>query len=367
MHRHCHRVALAVAVACATAWTILAPSHARAETPEWFTCPDTSAFKLRRALEADALNAREHQPSAGAETSADLAAHARLSAMSYAMYDADRAGENPLDALAANLSPVALIYGDPGRQRRLFQRKARDTRTFYGVIADDRATGRRLIILRGTLQPNEWLRNLQARLRPFLRSRIRQPFPRGVRRFLSRARVHNGFMTIYASLEIARAKDGARLPLTQALPGLVAGRDVTVIGHSLGGALATLAGVDAALRSPADAARLRIVTFASPRVGNHGFAKLAGRVGRIDRVCNVVDVVPAVPPSTKLTRYVHVGNVFRVSSFDWPELENGHSNAGAQVTCWHSIAAYGFMTAPVKSTDGLSDGCLADGASIARR
>ena len=335
----------------------LSPAPALAESPELFTCPDTSAFKLRRDAEADALNARQHQPSAGAATSTDLAAHARWSAMGYAMYDAYAAGEDPLKALAAGLRPIALIHGDPGRTERLARRKARDTRTFYGVVADDPSMKRRLVILRGTLEPNEWIRNLQARLRPFLRSRFRRPFGNGVRRLLSRARVHNGFMKIYSSFEMTRVADGERVPFSEGLEALIVGRDVTFIGHSLGGALATLAGVDAALISPPDGRRLRVVTFASPRVGNGGFAKLARTVGRIDRVCNLVDLVPAVPPSTRLTPYVHVGDVFRISSFDWPELENWHRRAGKQVTCWHSIFAYAYMVDPAKSTDGLDD-CL---------
>lgn len=90
----------------------LAPSQARAETPGWFTCSDSSAFQLRRDAEADALNAREHQPSAGTVTSADLAAHARWSAMSYAMYEAYADGGDPLDALDRDLRPIALIYGE---------------------------------------------------------------------------------------------------------------------------------------------------------------------------------------------------------------------------------------------------------------
>jgi len=337
----------------------LAASPTFAETPDWYTCPDSSAFKLRRDAEADALNARAHQPSAGAVTSADLAAHARLAAMSYAMHEAYLAGGDPLDALDKRLRPVALIYGDPGRDPRLRRGKARDTRTFYGVVADDPSTERRLVILRGTLQPNEWIRNVQARLRPFLGSRVRRAFPGGGGGFLSRARVHNGFMQIYASLELTGMADGARVPFEQGLEDLVAGRDITFIGHSLGAALATLAGVDAAMRSPENSARMRVVTFASPRVGNEGFARLAQTVGRIDRVCNLVDLVPAVPPSTRLTPYVHVGKVFRISSFDWPELENWHSKAGVQVTCWHSIYAYAYMTNPAKSKTGLADGCLA--------
>ena len=351
------RIFQATTLAVAGLMVGMASSPASSETSEWFTCPDSSAFELRRDAEADALNARQHQPSAGGETSSDLAAHARLSAMSYTMYDAYAAGEDPLDALAANLRPIALIYGDPGREQRLRQRKVRDTRTFYGVIADDASTQQRLIILRGTLEPSEWLRNLQARLRPFLRSRLRRPLPRGVRRRLSRARVHNGFMKIYESLEISYVADGKRVAISDGLEDLVAGRNVTVVGHSLGGALATLAGVDAVLRAPDDRARLRVVTFASPRVGNTGFAKLARSVGRIDRVCNVVDLVPAVPPSTRLTQYVHVGDVFRISSFDWPQLENNHLKPGQQVNCWHSIAAYAFMTDPAKTTTGLGK-CL---------
>ena len=127
--------ALVLASAVVTSGLIVALSPALAETPEWFTCPDTSEFKLRRDAEADALNARVHQPSAGAVTSADLAAHARLSAMSYDMYDAYSAGKNPVDGLAKRLKPIALIYGDPGRQELLRRRRARDTRTFYGVVA----------------------------------------------------------------------------------------------------------------------------------------------------------------------------------------------------------------------------------------
>lgn len=360
MRRLVRAVALAAAIVTSCLFSGLAPPPAEAQTHEWFTCPDSSAFEPRRDAEADALNAREHQPSAGAVTSADLATHARLSAMSYDMYNAYTAGSDPLSMLAPHLKPIALIYGDPGRNERLDRRTVRDTRTFYGVIADDPSTMRRLVILRGTLQPNEWIRNLQARLRPFVRSHLRRPSAGSVRQQVhSGARVHNGFMQIHTSLEMTRVADGARIPLLQGLQDVVAGRDVTFIGHSLGGALATLAGVDAALLSPTDANRIRIATFASPRVGNEGFARLAEKVGRIDRVCNLVDLVPAVPPSTRLTPYVHVGNVFRLSSFDWPQLENWHSKAGEQVTCWHHIHVYAFMLDPDKSAEGLADDCLA--------
>ena len=90
---------LAVSVVLALWCVRLSPSSVLAEPPEWYTCADSSAFEPRREFNADAVNVRNHQPSAGAKTSADLAAHARLAAMSYAMYEADAAGGDPLDAL----------------------------------------------------------------------------------------------------------------------------------------------------------------------------------------------------------------------------------------------------------------------------
>ncbi len=314
-------------------------SGATAETPAWFTCPDRSEFDPRDRPAASALIPAVIKPSAGAATSDDLAAHARLAAMAYAMFDADVAGQNPTVQLTPGLKLVGLIYGDPGRRRIIRLRKSK-TRSLFGVIADDPTSGRRLIVLRGTLKPIEWLRNMQARLKPFpLRTLpIRAP-----------ANVHAGFRQIFASLELV-AK-GRRQNFVRALAELTSGRKVTFIGHSLGGALATLSGVEAARVQPEDAVAMRIVTFASPRVGDPGFAKLAKAVGRIDRVCNVVDIVPAVPPSRPRTPYVHVGRLFRISSFDWPDLKIGIGKPGQQVTCRHSILAYAYMLAPVKAKD----------------
>lgn len=346
-----------VAASCAAvAWLALAgmfASVALAEAPVRFTCPDSTVFDMRNDFAIGAFDPRVHRPSAGAVTSADIAAHARLSVMSYEMHAAFTAGADPRSNLAPNLRTFALVYGDPGPDERLGALRLRDTRTFYGVVADDGASGQRFVVLRGTLRPNEWLRNLQAGLRPFIRSQFRRPFPVGTGAWGAGARVHAGFLKIFASLEIVNVTDGSRKPLADALPDLAAGRQITFVGHSLGGALATLAGVEAARLSPLDAPRMRIVTFASPRVGDQGFATLAQSVGQIDRVCNVVDVVPAVPPSTRLTTYVHVGQVFRISSFDWPDLENEQEKPGDRVTCWHNINAYAFMADPAKSAKNL--------------
>lgn len=337
----------AAVLALTTVWS--APGLAFASPPpEWLSCPDVGEIELRSAPDRRMETVREIAPSAGSNVSADLSAQARLSMLSYEMYDAFTRGEDPRTLNPGGLRTVGLIYGDPGRHtERPGERELRDTETFYGFVADDEATGRRYVVLRGTLQPNEWLRNLQAR---------QAPYPLGVRRLQATAWAHRGFLEIFGSLTL----DGAngRTPLASALPGLVADRDVFIIGHSLGGALATLVGVDAARLAPEDAARIQVTTFGSPRVGDAGFAEMAKSLGRLVRVCNLSDAVTAVPPNAGRARYTHVGDVFQVSSFDWPRLDNDLER-GQQILCWHSIYSYTYMTDPGKTEFAELEACLA--------
>lgn len=71
---------------------------------------------------------------------------------------------------------------------------------------------------------------------------------------------------------------------------------VTVVGHSLGAALALLDGVSLSLRLPSTVS-VSVVGYGMPRVGNQAFAdfvdsQLAGRVTHIN---NEEDPVPTVP------------------------------------------------------------------------
>ncbi|MBK6705230.1 MAG: hypothetical protein IPG56_16695 [Caulobacteraceae bacterium] len=120
-----------------------------------------------------------------------------------------------------------------------------ETRTLYGFVADERATGRRYIVFRGTQQPAEWVRNAQAGQRPYPSER--QPGPPPHTSTLASCK----FLRVY-SWTRARAPPRCRPP---ALRNLVAGRDTVFVGHSLGSALATLAGVEASRRSPKARAR----------------------------------------------------------------------------------------------------------------
>lgn len=353
MRYACHVFTVAVSIVFSLSQFCAA---ARAETSNHFDCPDSLTINIGKGHLLEALTPGKQRPSARGATSADLAAHARLSAMSYDMYEAFNTGADPASKLTRDLAPVALIYGTPGLDDLRLRPNAPSSRTFYGFVADEPASGRRFVVIRGTLQPVEWARDSQAGLRPFVSNKLNRPLLGTAENLLSKAWVHAGFLKILASLEITSVNDGKRTNLADALPALVSGRRVTFIGHSLGAAVATLAGVEAARRSPADATKMRIITYASPRVGNTGFAELAKAVGRIDRVCSVVDAVPMLPTSTRALLYIHVGNVFKVSPFDWPGLDNDLKRVGEQITCWHGIAQYAYMLEPSKRTQ-ISKGC----------
>ncbi|PSB24656.1 lipase family protein [Stenomitos frigidus] len=84
---------------------------------------------------------------------------------------------------------------------------------------------------------------------------------------------------------------------------------VTVTGHSLGGALATLCAVDVQYNfSPVD---VELYTFGSPRVGNSGFRdSFNQRVPKSYRFVYGMDIVPALPRPWQ--GYSHVDAEYRL-------------------------------------------------------
>lgn len=83
---------------------------------------------------------------------------------------------------------------------------------------------------------------------------------------------------------------------------------VTLSGHSMGGAVATL--MASYLRSHRPDKAITLITFGSPRVGDRAFVEFVDRQlgDHISRIMNKYDMVAEVPP--KALGYRHVGRLY---------------------------------------------------------
>lgn len=122
---------------------------------------------------------------------------------------------------------------------------------------------------------------------------------------------------------------------------------VLCCGHSLGGALATLAGAWAAYEYPR--ADVRCITLGSPRVGNRTFCNaMKYLVGDVHRLVHGWDPVPTMPPPTGFT---HVkGRMFlykqkcRLVKRPWCVLPTArcvrHALPGRRMDCYTCCASH---------------------------
>lgn len=145
-------------------------------------------------------------------------------------------------------------------------------RVCYGFLAESRSVpGFFVIVIRGTATPIEWFEDAQF---------AQVPHPVA-------GKVEVGFWGLYQTLQM----DG--LPAARAIAAAIGKGTITVVGHSLGAALATYLALDLAV---ALGARVSARIFASPRPGNADFAA-AFHDHLTDYVvyANELDLVPRVP------------------------------------------------------------------------
>ncbi|KAJ7164215.1 Alpha/Beta hydrolase protein [Mycena filopes] len=150
------------------------------------------------------------------------------------------------------------------------------SRGAHGFIARDDARSEIVLTFRGTLTPRDVLTDLRAYMVAL------KSFPA--------VRVHKGFLTSFKS--VARKVLAAVAAEHQEYPTYT----IIVTGHSLGGALASLAAPT--LKAKLPSADIKLYTFGQPRVGNAEFAALVEKVVGVDNIFRVVhtnDGVPMVP------------------------------------------------------------------------
>lgn len=182
-----------------------------------------------------------------------------------------------------------------------------------GIVARNVADPNEVVVaIRGTLTVWEWLQDAKFLFKPFTN-------------VAGAGLTEDGFTDMYNSLSFQPAPNGN--PFIQDLLGrLSPNSKVTITGHSLGGALATLLALDFAAHS---ALPLTVFTIASPRVGDLTFSRVFDHiVPACFRIANRIDIVPKTPPPLF---YFHVG--------DETELIPG-SDLRWDVGCEHHLTSY---------------------------
>ncbi|XP_022769657.1 phospholipase A(1) DAD1, chloroplastic-like [Durio zibethinus] len=220
--------------------------------------------------------------------------------------------------------------------------------------------GRRDVVIafRGTATCLEWLENLRATLTS-LPNEVANVGLKG-----SGAMVESGFLSLYTSgtatcpslQNMVREEVGRVLKMYGDEP-----LSLTITGHSLGAALATLAAHDINSNF-SNAPMVTVISFGGPRVGNQSFRQqLEKRGTKILRIVNSDDLITKVPgfvidnnemvdkQAVKVPRlpswvqkrvedtqfvYADVGKELRLSSKECPHLSKGNV-----ATC-HELSTY---------------------------
>ena len=147
----------------------------------------------------------------------------------------------------------------------------------------------------------------------------------------------DGFTTLYKSLRMGT--DPSSTCLVDAINALQSHRPVgalTICGHSLGGALATLLALDVA--SNTSFTNPETFTYASPRTGDPLFVSTYNQVvPNTSRIAHRVDIVPTLPTPPM---YGHVNTLTELNSITLvpPKLL-----VKPDILCAHHLTTYLFL------------------------
>jgi len=219
-------------------------------------------------------------------------------------------------AININYEVVTTFYGNdlatdinPGRALDIVS---------FGFVAQD-PVGNAVVAIRGTEGIKEWVQDAK-----FLA--VKCPFLAGA------GLTEDGFTAVYESLRVTQDPNSKRL--VDALPGAPFPKPVTsltICGHSLGGALATLLALDIGANT-ALGHNLMSYTFASPRTGDPSFADTYNQVvPNTIRIANRLDIVPKLPLPPL---YEHVLGIYELNPMLKVKLD---------ILCQHHLTTYLFL------------------------
>lgn len=201
-----------------------------------------------------------------------------------------------------------------------------DDEVSIGLICQADQTGDLVIAIRGTEGILEWIHDAEFLMVPC-------PFLAGA------GHTEDGFTAMYESLRTGTESDSptvvdalAKLPFPHPVT------SVTICGHSLGGALATLLALDVAANTVfSDPA---VYSYGSPRTGDSLFASTYDQVVKNSyRIANRLDIVPHIASSRRLR---HVLNPYELNPIRLtpppPKIL-----VQSTLTCEHSIVTYLYL------------------------
>lgn len=227
-----------------------------------------------------------------------------------------------------NYNVVASIYGNDLDMAAKANTKDATLFVSFGLVLQS-PTNDVVIAIRGTNGFFEWLQDAD--------------FPLIVCPFLAGAgKTEMGFTDVYQSLCMAPAVGSPKLVSALAgLPFRLPVSSVTICGHSLGGALVTLLGLDVGantrFKQPA------VYSYASPRTGDPPFVATYNQVVPTSfRLANRFDVVPGLPPAA--FGYGHVDTFVDLK----PGLE-----VKIDPLCRHHLTTYLYVLGKMAGVAGL--------------
>jgi predicted lipase len=237
--------------------------------------------------------------------------------------DLTNAAGNTVSAGGTNYTVVTTIYANdlatdinPSRG---------DDEVSIGLICQDQA-GNEVIAIRGTEGILEWIHDAE-----FLQ--VPCPFLVGA------GHTEDGFTAMYESLRTGAAANSPSV--VSALAHLQYPRPVssmTICGHSLGGALATLLALDVAANTAFN--NPAVHTYGSPRTGDSLFASTFDQVVKNSyRVANRLDIVPTLPPPVDYDHVLNPVDLNPIQLLPWPPKVLVKFNPG----CEHSLITYMYL------------------------
>lgn len=175
-----------------------------------------------------------------------------------------------------------------------------------------------LVAFRGSQEVRDFIQDLKLRKVQFTKRR-------------PKSQVHRGFNQAYRDVRVRLHKIYAthRKDI----------KDIIFTGHSLGGALATLASYDFKLDYNGDVV-VRCVTLGSPRVGNRWFAKdFSKMIDDNTRIVNGGDPVTQIPSWWHL-RYWHVTGQLRVGKLPYAAILKALLSPKVSLLGYHKCENY---------------------------